>query len=801
MLLNNLIRFGFIASFFVMSSTVLLAVEPDTHLSGKRLLNSIRMVVNNPALSDEKALVTGFRLGFNKAALDAPISEDYTRSVLGKCATELVKTYYQSKNSLSTESVKEIESYLQPKTSAVASTYNSPSGRFRITYETSGTNAVSAVDANTNGIPDYIERVGLYFDQSWEKEVIELGFTAPPASSSNPYEISFEQMEYYGYTEPVTGTNGTHIVMHRSFSGFPANTDPEGRTIGAAKVTAAHEFKHALQFMTSGWNGETGNWLEMDATWAEDIVYDYVNDYYNYLSGSGNLFTSPATTLNPGSYEDATFSHYFSQSISDGFWVEVWQEIEKNTNITMVEALSTVLVRYGKTFPKEFNTAYVWHAASGTSSVTGFGFDEASKYPTQLATKTHTSAPLSGTQTGTSFAKLSANIISIKPEAIPPSDSLFFDGADNGDFGVSLVTFKKDGTLSTEFFSPDPVSKKVTLLFLTPDTLVKEIVLVVTNNNNTSSTTFRYGPSILANYLLYGDLNETKTVTAVDASAVLKSSAGTIVPYTGDKLIAGDVSGNKVLSAYDASLILQKSAGLISFFPVDVNKDGYGPEIGSSKINSQELAGIRAIQTGDSYVISSQTDLAISAVDLSITGSLTDLNKISILPMFSESVVSARSIKPLNSTLSELIYAGAIGEEVPAKELFKIQVNGKLTDDLTIRLSVNESEEALILLKPQADLPEIPDHFTVEQNYPNPFNPSTSITVGLTEKSLVSIQVFNLLGQDVSALIKGLESGKRELPAGFHSIQVEASSLPSGTYLYQVKAGNSIQTRKMTLLK
>jgi len=801
MLLNNLTRFGLLTIFVTISSTSLFADEHDTHLSGKKLLNSIRTVVNKPAISDENALVTGFRLGFNRAAIPAPISTDYTLSVLGKCGTELVKTYYQSKQSLSTESISEIESYLHPKSSQIASIYNSPSGLFRVTYVTSGSNAVPTADGNTNGIPDYVERVALYFDQSWDKEVTELGFTAPPASSSNPYLISFENMEYYGYTEPISGTNGTHIVMHNTYSGFPANNDPEGKVIGAAKVTAAHEFKHALQFMSAGWNGESANWLEMDATWAEDIVYDYVNDYYNYLTGSGNLFTTPATTLNPGSYEDATFSHYFSQSISEVFWVEVWKAIEENTNLTMVEALTSVLSEYGKSFQHEFNSAYVWHAASGSRAVAGFGFDEAAKFPTQTPTKTHTSSPLSGTQSGSSLAKLSANIISIKPAAIPSSDTLYFDGADNGNLGVSIVTLKKDGTLTTEYFAPDPISKKDTLLFNTPDSLVKEIVLVVTNNNNSASTTFRYGPGVLANYLLYGDLNETKTITAVDASAILKNAAGTIPPYIGDKFIAGDVSGNKILSAYDASLILQKSAGLIQFFPVDANKDGFGPEIGSSKINSQTLTGIRVNQANDFYLINSQSDIAISAIDVVVSGSTTDLNKVTLIPLFSESIVSDRSMRQVNSTQSELVYASASGEEVTGKDLLKIQVNGKLTGNLTIRLSVNESEEAELLLKPTADFTEVPDRFSVEQNYPNPFNPSTSIKFGLADKQQVTIKVFNLLGQDVTVLLKGLESVKREFPAGYHSIQIEAGSLPSGTYLYQVKAGNSVQTRKMTLLK
>ena len=54
--------------------------------------------------------------------------------------------------------------------------------------------------------------------------------------------------------------------MHSDFLSFPPNEDPEGTAIGAAKVTAAHEFKHAVQFATSAWS-ENGLWPELDATW------------------------------------------------------------------------------------------------------------------------------------------------------------------------------------------------------------------------------------------------------------------------------------------------------------------------------------------------------------------------------------------------------------------------------------------------------------------------------------------------------------------------------------------------------
>ena len=46
----------------------------------------------------------------------------------------------------------------------------------------------------------------------------------------------------------------TIIVLHNNFINFPSNTDPDGVVLGAAKVTAAHEFQHAIQYATSNWS-------------------------------------------------------------------------------------------------------------------------------------------------------------------------------------------------------------------------------------------------------------------------------------------------------------------------------------------------------------------------------------------------------------------------------------------------------------------------------------------------------------------------------------------------------------------
>lgn len=90
---------------------------------------------------------------------------------------------------------------------------------------------------------------------------------------------------------------------------------------------------------------------------------------------------------------------------------------------------------------------------------------------------------------------------------------------------------------------------------------------------------------------------------------------------------------------------------------------------------------------------------------------------------------------------------------------------------------------------------ELPRTLVLEQNYPNPFNPSTQIRFQLPASGHVNVQVFDLLGRQVAQLVNG------PLPAGSHEVTFDASSLPSGLYLYAVTTPTARQTRTMTLIK
>ena len=89
----------------------------------------------------------------------------------------------------------------------------------------------------------------------------------------------------------------------------------------------------------------------------------------------------------------------------------------------------------------------------------------------------------------------------------------------------------------------------------------------------------------------------------------------------------------------------------------------------------------------------------------------------------------------------------------------------------------------------------IPNEFSLSQNYPNPFNPSTTIKFGLPVNSKVKLEVYNILGQRVAALIN------KEMNAGYHYIEWDGSNISSGIYFYRIITPQSVKTKKLILLK
>ena len=98
------------------------------------------------------------------------------------------------------------------------------------------------------------------------------------------------------------------------------------------------------------------------------------------------------------------------------------------------------------------------------------------------------------------------------------------------------------------------------------------------------------------------------------------------------------------------------------------------------------------------------------------------------------------------------------------------------------------------------DIPLVPIEYLLKQNYPNPFNSATLIQYQLGKRTPVELSIFDILGRKVQTLINERQS------TGFHSIPWDGLNdvgvqVASGVYLYQLKAGNFIETKKLLLVR
>jgi hypothetical protein len=98
---------------------------------------------------------------------------------------------------------------------------------------------------------------------------------------------------------------------------------------------------------------------------------------------------------------------------------------------------------------------------------------------------------------------------------------------------------------------------------------------------------------------------------------------------------------------------------------------------------------------------------------------------------------------------------------------------------------------------------ELPNGLRLEQSFPNPFNSATRIRFqipgreegGLTSRSLAVLKVFDMLGREVATLVN------EEMIPGTHETTFYGTALASGVYVYRLRFGNFVETKKLVLMK
>ena len=321
--------------------------------------------------------------------------------------------------------------------------YVSPLGIFKLHYDTNGTNAVSSEDLDIDGIPDYVEKCAAYCDSSYSKHSL-LGYLLPPSDDTlggdSRYDIYFENSSFYGYTVPEgAGSEAwndrfSYIVLNSDFVGFPLNSDPEGQIAGAAKATAAHEYHHAVQFAYD--ISEPAWFMEFDATYMEDIVFDLTDDNYNYL---GTFMTSPEISLMENSshfYSCFIWGLYLAQKFDTSLMTAIWEGARFDGIFNTLS--DTLLSRYGWTQDSAFADFVTWNYVTAIRN-DNLHHEEGGEYPLIDIGNTHSFYPVPTQSTLNHPAGFGSDYVQFFPNGNVGKLTIEFDGSNSRDWAAYIV--------------------------------------------------------------------------------------------------------------------------------------------------------------------------------------------------------------------------------------------------------------------------------------------------------------------------------------------------------------------------
>lgn len=477
--------------------TLAAAASRPTTMSSYQL---IQQAFNDGKISLNEKLIMEVRSIRSQSSL--PTQLQSSTFEVNKCATEILLEVKQNWSLFSPTDQQTLTALLARPTAT--NTYDSPGGKFKIHYSTTGANAVPTADVSpANGIPDFVEWLANYSDSSYRTEVTNLGQLEPPsdgtAGGDSKYDIYTEEMPYYGYTQPEgAGSNPwndaySYISVHRSFLGFPPNDDPDGDQKGAAKVTIAHEYYHAVQF---AYDYTEQLWfMEASSTWMEDYVYDPVNDNYNYLY---LWFSYPDyslhTTTNNHEYAAYIWPKYLVQNFGASIMPQIWNQLISSTPYPV---MTSILAGDGTTLNDQFAHFLCWNYITNTRD-DGLHYTDASHLPLISTVRTHSAYPVSGQTplTGKAPDAMGGNYVIFNLPGGPGQLTVNFNGDNSTPWIVKVLSRNSSPTNSySEAQMTLDGNGDGTYLLTDPENWNSAVLVICNVSQSLNDRTYMYGAS------------------------------------------------------------------------------------------------------------------------------------------------------------------------------------------------------------------------------------------------------------------------------------------------------------------
>jgi len=292
-----------------------------------------------------------------------------------KCGLGLITSIERNINKYSPEKITLIKKLLLRPT--LQTSIVSPGHHFRIHYDTSGTNK-----------PGYsINELAIILDSVYDFEVNHLKYPKPPSDGTDGgdslYDFYVENLPHglYGATTPERALGNNRYTAYTEIDNdYLINEGYNTGGINGAKVTAAHEYHHAIQIgdYINRYSSD-GFYYEITSTAMEEFVFDYVNDYYYYMN---SYFRHPDYSLSQNDgYNLAILNIFLQKRFDFDLLKRIWELMIKHRAI---EAISLAIAEQGSSISKEFNEFGLWCYFTSYRSLPNnsyFDYDEAIHYP------------------------------------------------------------------------------------------------------------------------------------------------------------------------------------------------------------------------------------------------------------------------------------------------------------------------------------------------------------------------------------------------------------------------------------
>jgi hypothetical protein len=268
-------------------------------------------------------------------------------------------------------------------------------GAFRFHYDTTGTDSPAMLNGSGDRVPgsyeEFVDSAGAVLNYVYTYETGVLGYLDPIQPGQEYYDIYIFNSTYYGETVPEARIGSTtparyttHMNIDNDFQYFYSPG------MSGLRVTAAHEFFHAIQFASYGYWSTDNYFMEISSTWMEGVVYGGIKDYYQYIRGPlgpggyapRGQFAQPDFSLLKTDglieYSRAILGKFIEKQYSRDVMKRAWELV---TGEIAIDALDGALGERGSSFREAFLLWSGWNARTGPDADTAAYYTDGREYP------------------------------------------------------------------------------------------------------------------------------------------------------------------------------------------------------------------------------------------------------------------------------------------------------------------------------------------------------------------------------------------------------------------------------------